>query len=164
MSPQTLARFLTVAVALSSGGVAQTPAPSFGPSNPFYAASKLPFEAPPFDKIKDSDYQPAIEAGIAAQLKEIDEIANNPAPPDFANTFVAMEKSGQLLSRVQRSLGALTGADTNPALQEVQRIEAPKLAAMSDAIDLNPKLCARVEAVYQKRNSLKLDPESARLI
>src|SRR5580704_17511194 len=156
MSPQTLARFLTVAVALSSGGVAQTPAPSFGPSNPFYAASKLPFEAPPFDKIKDSDYQPAIEAGIAAQLKEIEAIANNPAPPDFANTFVVLEKSGQLLDRVRLAFNAMTNANTDPKLQKLPQIEAPKLAALADAEMLDPKLFARVEIIYKQRGALAL--------
>ncbi len=65
---------------------------TFGPDNPFYAPSTLPFHAPPFDKIKDGDYQPAIEAGMAEQRREIRAIADNPAPPTFENTFVAMEK------------------------------------------------------------------------
>src|SRR5271157_4169543 len=71
----------------------------FGPSNPLFAPSTLPYETPPFDKIKDADYQPAIEAGMAEQLKEVQAIANNPAAPTFDNTFVALEKSGQLLQR-----------------------------------------------------------------
>jgi len=85
--------------------MSQTPAPAqtaaFGPQNPFYAPSSLPFHAPPFSRIHDSDYQPAIEAGMAQQEKEILTIANNPAPPTFENTFVAMEKTGQLLQRAQ---------------------------------------------------------------
>ena len=80
----------------------------FGPSNPFYTASTLPFQAPPFDRIKDSDYQPAIEAGIAEALTEIETIANNPAPPNFANTILAVEKGGQLLARVRRVFGAVS--------------------------------------------------------
>ena len=68
----------------------------FGPANPFFAPSALPFQAPPFDKIKDEDYQPAIEAGMAQQQAEIQAIANNPDAPTFDNTIVAMEKSGQL--------------------------------------------------------------------
>src|ERR1700741_212704 len=75
-------------------------ADSFGPSNPFSAPSTLPFQAPPFDKIKDSDYQPAIEAGMAQQREEMRAIADSPAAPTFENTFVALERSGQLLSRV----------------------------------------------------------------
>ena len=76
----------------------------FGPDNPFFAPSTLPFQAPPFDKIKDEDYQPAIEAGMAEELKEVQAIADNPAPPTFENTIVAMEKSGQLLRRVRGGL------------------------------------------------------------
>ncbi len=76
----------------------------FGPNNPFYAPSTLPFRAPDFSKIKDADYQPAIEAGMAEQIKEVEAIANNPEPPTFENTIVALEKSGQLLDRVVRSL------------------------------------------------------------
>src|SRR5919197_3211826 len=68
----------------------------FGPNNPFYSESKLPFQAPPFDKIKDTDYQPAIEAGMEQQREEIKTIAENSAPPTFENTIVAMEKTGRL--------------------------------------------------------------------
>src|SRR6266446_7748936 len=87
---------LAVALSIKPGLTAGAP---FGPANPFYAPSTLPFEAPPFDKIKDGDYQPAIEAGTAEQLREIDAIAADPAPPTFENTLVAFEKSGQLLRR-----------------------------------------------------------------
>ena len=83
---------------------AQTTDAGFGPANPFYAPSTLPFQAPPFDKIKDSDYQPAIEAGMAEQLKEMRAIADNPAAPTFENTIVAMEKTGRCFSaRMRRS-------------------------------------------------------------
>src|SRR5450755_4549267 len=139
-------------------------AAEFGPSNPFFAPSTLPFQAPPFDKIKDGDYQPAIEAGMAEDLKEIDAIANNPAAPTFDNTIVAMEKSGQLLQRVLSAFFSVTAANTNPELQKVRSIEAPKLAAHQDAIHLNTKLFQRVDAVYKQRASLKLDPESLRLV
>src|ERR1700721_4490405 len=90
--------FLAAGVIMTSSIVvsAQSADAGFGPSNPFYAPSALPFQAPPFDKIKDSDYQPAIEAGMAQHLKEIQAIAENPAPPTFENTFAAMEKSGRL--------------------------------------------------------------------
>ncbi len=133
----------------------------FGPSNPFYAPSTLPFQAPPFDKIKDEDYQPAIEAGMAQELTEVQAIADNPAAPTFENTLVAMEKTGQLLQRAMAAFGAVTGANTNPLLQKVRTEEAPKLAAHYDAIYLNTKLFARVAAVYKQRDSLKLDPESS---
>jgi len=149
-------------------GSANTPAVSgdakFGPSNPFYAPSTLPFHAPPFDKIKDEDYQPAIEAGMAEELSEIQAIADDAAPPTFENTLVAMEETGRLLQRARAAFGAVTGANTNPLLQKVRTEEAPKQAAHHDAIYLNAKLFARVAAVYQQRATLKLDGESLRLL
>src|SRR5580692_6305178 len=143
---------------------APTAAAEFGPSNPFYAPSTLPFHAPPFDKIKDEDFQPAIEAGIAQQQAEIQAIANSPESPTFDNTIVAMEKTGQLLDRVSAAFDGVTGANTNPTLQKVKTLEAPKLAAHQDFIFLNAKLFARIAAIYKQRTSLKLDPESLRLL
>ena len=130
-------------------------------TNPFFAESTLPFQAPPFDKIKDTDYQPAIEEGMKQSLEEIEAIANNQAPPTFANTIEAMEKSGRLLSRVQRVFGGMTQANTNPTLQKIQTEETPKLTAHRDAIYLNPNLFARVKAVYDNRASL--NPEQKHL-
>ena len=162
---------LFVCVLLRAQAIAQgstKPAPAatteFGPSNPFYAPSTLPFQAPPFDKIKDEDFQPAIEAGMAQQQAEIQSVANNPEAPTFDNTIVAMEKSGQLLDRVMAAFNAVTGANTNPTLQRLRTIEAPKLAAHRDFIYLNTKLFARVAVIYEQRASLKLDPESLRLV
>ena len=151
-------------VGMGSCAWAQAPAPAFGPANPFYAESTLPFHAPPFDRIKDADYQPAIEAGIAQALKEIESIANDPAPPTFANTFMALEKSGDLLRRAQRAFNLMTAADTDPELQRVQAAEAPKFAALDDAKTLNPRLFARVAAIYKQRDTLRLDAESRRLV
>ena len=136
----------------------------FGPTNPFYAASPLPFQAPPFDKIKDSDYQPAIEAGMTQQRAEVRAIADNPAPPTFENTIVAMEKSGRLFNRVMQVFGGVTGANLSPELQKVQEIEAPKLAAHQDAVFLDTKLFQRVDAIYKQRDSLGLDAEALRLV
>jgi peptidyl-dipeptidase Dcp len=136
----------------------------FGPSNPFYAASTLPFGAPPFDKIKDGDYQPAIEAGMAQQLAEIAKIANNPAAPTFENTLVAMERSGRLLARASAAFNGVSQANTNPVLQNAKTALAPQFAAHLDAIRLNKRLFERIAAVYAKRASLKLDAESLRLI
>src|SRR3954453_3196727 len=84
------------------------------PPNPFFEKSNLPFEAPPFDRIKDSDYQPAIEEGMTRELAEIQAIVNNPDAPTFANTIEAMEKTGALLRRVQRVFGGMTQSNTNP--------------------------------------------------
>ncbi|MGA6953631.1 MAG: M3 family metallopeptidase, partial [Candidatus Acidiferrales bacterium] len=152
---------VAVGATLLSAGATDT---KFGPANPFYAPSTLPFHAPPFDKIKDEDYQPAIEAGMAEEITEIQGIADNPAPPTFENTLVAMEKTGQLLRRAYAAFGAVSEANTDPALQQVRTEEAPKLAAHRDAIYLNAKLFARVSAVYNERESLKLDAESQRLL
>jgi len=146
----------------------QTPASAqtaaFGPENPFYTASSLPFHAPPFNRIHDSDYQPAIEAGMAQQEKEILAIADNPAQPTFENTFVAMEKTGRLLQRAQAAFNCVTGANTDPELQKVRQELAPKQAAHYDSIYLNAKLFARVKTIYDERESLHLDPESQRLV
>jgi peptidyl-dipeptidase Dcp len=137
---------------------------SFGPNNPFYAPSTLPYHAPPFNKIKDSDYQPALDAGMQQQRKEIQAIADDPAAPTFENTIVAMEKTGQLLTRVYEVFNGVTGANLSPELQKVQDYEAPRLAAHQDAIFLDSKLFQRVDSLYKQRDSLKLDPESQRLL
>jgi peptidyl-dipeptidase Dcp len=157
---------LAAGVIMMSSSVveAQSADARFGPGNPFYAPSALPFQAPPFDKIKDGDYQPAIEAGMAEQRKEIRAIAENAAAPTFENTIVAMEKTGALFQRAYAAFNGVTGANTNPVLEKVQREEAPKLAAHSDAIYLDAKLFHRVAAVYESRESLKLSPEGLRLV
>ena len=147
----------------ASGASAQASKGFLNPANPFADVSSLPFHAPPFDRIHDGDYGPAIEAGMAAQLAEVEAIANTPDRPTFENTLVAMERSGALLRRVMQVFGGVTGADTNPALQVVQKAEAPKLAAHNDAIYLNAKLFARVKAVYDGRETLHLQPEQLRL-
>lgn len=161
-------QIMTAAAALTLGGAAGTQTltaqSAFGPANPFYAESTLPFHAPPFDRIKDADYKPAIDAGMVAQLHETEVIANNPAKPTFENTYVAMERSGDLFDRVMHVFGGVTGANTNPTLQATQQEEAPKLAAHADAIYLNAKLFARVKAVYDQRAALHLQPEQLRLV
>ena len=128
-------------------------------SNPFYAVSTLPFQAADFTKIKDSDFKPAMEVGMQQQLAEVQKIADNADAPTFANTFIALEKSGQLLRRVSGVFGLLAGANTNPELQKLQEEEAPKLAATNDAIFLNTKLFKRVEAVYNDNKSGKFKPD-----
>ena len=155
---------LIPAGAIVLGSVQNAFAADFGPSNPFYASSTLPFQAPPFDKIKDDDYQPAIEAGMAQQQAEIRTIADNPAAPTFDNTIVALEKSGRLLDRATAVFFGVTGANINPTLQNVKTIEAPKLAAHQDFLFLNTKLFARIAALYKERGTLGLDAESLRLL
>ncbi|MET3652271.1 peptidyl-dipeptidase Dcp [Dyella japonica] len=143
---------------------AAAPAVEVSAVNPFLEPSTLPFQAPPFDKIKDGDYQPAFEEGMKQQLVEINQIADNPDAPTFENTFIPMEKSGRLMQRVMQAFNAVSGANTNDTLQKVQEEEAPKLAEHQDAIVMNSKLFARIETIYNQRDSLKLDPESKRLV
>ncbi len=146
-------------------GAAALAALTIGASaNPFDKPSTLALQAPMFDKIKDTDYAPAMEAAMKQQIAEIDAIANSKAKPTFANTVVAMEVSGRMLDRVTATFSAVVQANTNPTLDKTQSDEAPKLAAHNDAIFLNPKLFARVKAVYDARDTLKLDPESAQLL
>ncbi|MBE7171085.1 MAG: peptidyl-dipeptidase Dcp [Williamsia sp.] len=136
----------------------------FDDSNPFSSASSLPYQAPPFDKIKDADFEPALLEGMRIQRQEIDKIAQSAAPPSFENTLVAMEKTGELLTRVNNVFNLLTGANTNPVLQKLQEDMAPKLSAHQDATYLDAKLFKRVETVYNNRTNAKLDPESRRLL
>ncbi|HEY6359031.1 MAG TPA: M3 family metallopeptidase, partial [Vicinamibacterales bacterium] len=138
--------------------------PQGAPTNPLLTPSALPFAAAPFDKIKDTDFAPAFEAGMREQIAEVEAIANNPSPPTFDNTLVALERSGQTLTRVQLVFNALTGANTDDALQKLEEEVAPKLSQHQDAIMLNAKLFARIESLYQARDRVKLDAESRRLL
>ena len=132
--------------------------------NPLFTASTLPFQAPPFDKLKDADYQPAIEEGMRQHLAEIREIADNPEPPTFENTIEAMERSGELLTRSANVFFMLTGANTNETLQAVEEALAPKLAEHSSAIYLDPALFARVKTIYDQRATLGLTPEQVTVV
>ncbi|WP_116100800.1 M3 family metallopeptidase [Amycolatopsis thermalba] len=134
------------------------------PDNPFSQASDLPYGLPPFDRIADEHFGPAFEAGLAEHAAEIEAIATNPEPATFENTIVALDTSGRLLQRVSSVFFNLTSSDTNPARQELQAEVAPKLAAHSDAIHLNPALFARVRDLYERRDQLGLDEESAWLL
>jgi len=152
-----------IALAASSAVTVDAAAPAMA-ENPFAQPSTLPLHAPPFDKIKDTDYQPALEEGMKQQLAEIEAIADSKAKPTFENTIVAMEKSGRMLDRVTSAFFGVVQANTNDTLDKVQSDEAPKLAEQGDAIFLNDKLFKRVKAVYDARDSLKLDPESMQLL
>lgn len=132
--------------------------------NPLFQASTLQYQAPDFSVIKDEHFQPALEQGIKEQYQEILAIANNPAAPTFDNTIVAMEKSGALLNRASSVFYNLAGSNSNPALRKIQGEMAPKMAAHSDNINLNPALFARIEAIYNDRNNLGLTPEAVRLV
>jgi len=133
-------------------------------SSPFAAPSPLPFHYPQFDRIQDGDFAPAFDAGMAEELEEVRSIADNPAPPSFENTLVALEKGGQLLVRAQTVFDLLVSADTNDARNKLQSDYAPRFAAHEDAIHLDGKLFARIQSLYDRRAELGLDPESLRLL
>ncbi|EGF33172.1 Peptidyl-dipeptidase Dcp [Oxalobacteraceae bacterium IMCC9480] len=138
--------------------------PTITPDNPFFAASTLPYQLPPFDRIKDADYAPAFADGMRQQLTEIRAIADNPAAPSFDNTIVAMERSGRLLHRVSEVFFNLSGTNTNPVMQALERDLAPALSAHRDAIQLDGKLYARIDKLYAQRTTLALDAQSLRLL
>ena len=167
---------LAVALALALGLAAPSfaadkpaqPAPTAAKAdmatNPFAKPSTLPFQYPAFDKIKNEHFAPAFEAGMTEHRAEIDAIADAKDAPTFDNTIVAMEKSGQLLNRATTVFFNLSGANTNDDIEKIQSEMAPKLSAHQDAIALNPKLFARVQALYDKRDTLGLDAEGKRLV
>jgi peptidyl-dipeptidase Dcp len=132
--------------------------------NPLLTESSLPYHVPPFDKIKDEHFVPAIEAGMRDQLKEVEAVANDSEKPTFDNTIVALERTGRLLDRAERTFSNLNACNTNPTLQKIDKEMAPKLAAHHDEIFLNSKLFARVQQLYDNRTHLGLDPESTYLL
>lgn len=132
--------------------------------NPVLAASTLPYELPPFDKIHNEDYAPAFSEAIRLHVNEINAIAHNPAPATFDNTLVALERSGQVLARVSALFFNQIGTNTNPALEALSAKLAPQLAAHQDFISLNARLFKRISSVMAQKQKLSLDPESARLL
>ncbi|MGI8942893.1 MAG: M3 family metallopeptidase [Qipengyuania sp.] len=140
-------------------------APAIPEGTGYYAsASTLPFHAPDFTKISEEDYLPAFEQAMAIQKAEVQAIIDNPAPPTFENTIVALEKSGRMLSRVGAVFFALTGSNTTDRLDEINTEISPRLSAHSDSITLNPELFARVKAVYDNRAAMSMTPEDATLL
>jgi peptidyl-dipeptidase Dcp len=132
--------------------------------NPLLAESTLPFRLQPFEQIKNEHFKPAFEIGMAKQLLEIDHIANNKDAPTFDNTIVGLERSGRDLNRARRTFFILTGANTNPDLEKLEAVMAPRFSAHNDSILLNPALFARVQTLYDQRDKLGLDSESKYLL
>lgn len=133
-------------------------------TNPFFASSLLPYQAPHFDLIDDSHYRPAFDDAIRQKREEIAAIAGSAAAPDFNNTVLALENSGGLLSRVSNVFFAMTSAHTNDYLQQLEEAISTELAALSNDIWLNDALFARVDAVFNARQTMAPDAESLRLI
>ena len=131
--------------------------------NPLMKPFTTPFQVPPFGEILLEHFVPAIDAGIKANLAEIDAIVNNPAAPDFKNTILAYDTAGDQLSVATRIFSNLNGANNNPAMQKFAREITTKMTRQRDNISLNPKLFQRVKAVYEKRNEMGLDAQQIRV-
>ena len=132
--------------------------------NPFSYPSTLPYQAPPFDRVSNADYRPGFAEGMRQQREEVRQIVDNPAPPDFENTLVALERSGLMVNRVSSVFFNLNASNTDAEMEAIESEVAPKLQAHEDAIYLDPALFARVDAVYQQRARLNLDAESLQLL
>ncbi|NBC36994.1 dipeptidyl carboxypeptidase II [Novosphingobium sp. FSY-8] len=149
----------SVAQQAPAAPAAPVPAPG-----PFDAPSTLPFFAPDFARIKDADYKPAILRGIALKRAEIEAIAGNPDAPTFANTIEAMERSGQMLDRVMDVFSGVVSANTNDTLDAIDTEMSPKLAALNDSILLNARLFARVQSLYDRIDTLGLEPDQRQVL
>jgi len=157
------------ALALLLGGpvtaVAQAQAPdAVAEANPLLSPSPAPDGTPPYDRIRPEHYEPAFDAAIAAAHEDFRRIAENPEPPTFANTLEEIERAGRPLARVSSTFFNVASADATPAIQDIQRNVTPKLAQLSNAQLLNPALFARINEVWQARESLDLTPEELRLL
>ncbi|SEL63056.1 peptidyl-dipeptidase Dcp [Kosakonia sacchari] len=133
-------------------------------TNPFFSASPLPYQAPPFDVITDEHYRPAFDEGVRQKRAEIAAITANPAAADFDNTLLALEQSGHLLNQVTSVFFAMTSAHTNDFLQQLDEAFSTELAELANDIYLDDTLFARVESVWRQREALGLDAESLRLV
>lgn len=133
-------------------------------TNPFLHHSTLPYQAPQFDQIDVQHYRPAFDEGVRQKREEIAAIVQNPQDPDFANTLLALEQSGALLTRVTSVFFAMTAAHTNDELQRLDEAFSAELAGLANDIYLDGALFARVDAVWQRRHTLGLDCESVRLV
>lgn len=162
-SPFAAAAILMTAVGLSGCATLGDMNP-FAERNPLLKASTLPYQLPDYPSLDDAHFAPALRAGMQQQRAEIARIIANPDAPSFANTLVALEESGVLLDRAARIFYSLNAADTNPARQEIEKAIGPELTAHTDAVLLDSDLFARVQAVYDQRDSLTLDAESAWLL
>ena len=133
-------------------------------ANPLLTASLLPYQAPPFDQLRDADFQPALREGMRQHLAEVEALAADAAAPTFENTLVALERSGRLLTRAAKVFYGLASSHTNEALQAVESEEAPRLAAHDDAIYLHEGLWRRIEAVHAGRHEPGLTAEQVALV
>ena len=132
--------------------------------NPLLNPYNTPFDVPPFDKIKNEHYEPAILYAIREHDAELALIANNPDRPTFDNTIVALENAGELLSDVNRVFSNRNSAHTNAELQEIAKALAPELSSHNDNIYLNESLFKRVKVLWDHKDHLDLNPEQHKLL
>lgn len=151
---------------MSTSATASPPQAAQAPAtNPLLSPWTGPYGGvPPWDKVKPELFPAAFEAALAERRADYERIANNPAKPSFANTFVPMQNAGQALNRVMTLFGVMTGNMNSPAYQALDREWSPKLAKASDEITFNPKLFARIEAIYKTRDTSGLDAQQKRLV
>ncbi len=143
-------------------GIAVTDAELAG--NPFMEEWDTPYSVPPFASIENGDYMPAIKKGILELRAEIDDIVSNAEAPNFENTILALETAGETLDRVASTFGNITGTELDDELRALQTEIYPMLTREFDAITLNDELWARIQSVYEQRDSLGLDEQDARLL
>ena len=132
--------------------------------NSLLQPSPLPYGVPRFDQLRNDDFRAALDQGMREELAEVDRIADDTAPPTFANTMEALEQSGAVLRRTLRVFTVLLSAHSDEVLQKIDAEYSPKLAAHRDAITLKPRLFARVKSLYDRRGSLRLDTEQLQLL
>ncbi|WP_406482686.1 M3 family metallopeptidase [Streptomyces platensis] len=133
-------------------------------SNPFFEPSELPYELPPFARIRNDHFLPAFTRGMADQRDEVAAIGAGAEPATFENTVEALERSGAVLDRVRRVFFNKVAADTDEEIQALEVEIAPRLAAHGDLLLLDPALFARLDALYEQRGKLGLDEEQLRLL
>jgi len=157
---------LVLSTLMSQTAMAAPPQAAQAPAtNPLLSPWTGPYGGvPPWDKVKPELFPAAFQAALAERRQEYDRIANDPAKPTFANTFVPMQNAGQTLNRVMTLFGVMTGNMNNPAYQALDREWSPKLSKASDEITFNPKLFARIEAIYRTRDTSGLDAQQKRLV
>lgn len=132
--------------------------------NPFYCEWDTPFEVPPFDLIKFEHFKPAFLKGMEEEMAEVNAIINNTEEPTFDNTIRALQFTGELMTKVQRAWGPLSGANTNDSIQALSREMSPLFSKHRDDISLNEKLFERVKSVYENRDKFNLTPEESKLL
>jgi peptidyl-dipeptidase Dcp len=132
--------------------------------NPLLQEWTHPYGLPPFRDVRPEHFEPAFEVAMREELAEIDAIAGQASPATFTNTVEAFDRSGRLLTRISNLFGNLTTSDTSPALQAVERVMAPRLAAHRNAICMHSGLFDRIDGLYSRRDSLALDDEDLRLL